>query len=311
MAQVKRNSKKSASLASEAQSGGAGSPGLEDLGAHTFGLVWQLDVVESIEKLGAHGFRLFQLLASPPHLPQLNPHSALANRIRRAVANVGGSILSLDLPVSEINIASPIPEVVAFSVDHYRKAIDFAAAVESRHITVTSGRKHALLPPPAGEMDGIFEDAFHRVAVYAQRAGLRVLFENHPQGFRPDVGSMMELIARPGLDHVDLLYDVANGFAIGEDPVAGLHAAATRLGGVHFSDAPSGAWRHDPIGTGDIDFASILCALDEIGFTGPCVAEIISDSPLQHLLQARERLCGTRRRSDAACHVEISLGQGV
>jgi sugar phosphate isomerase/epimerase len=122
---------------------------------------------------------------------------------------------------------------------------------------------------------------------------------------------MMELITRPGLDHVDVLYDVANGFAIGEDPVAGLHAARTRLGAVHFSDAPAGAWRHDPIGTGDIDFASILCALDEIGFTGPSVAEIISDSPLQHLLEARERLCGPRQGVDAACPVETSSVQGA
>lgn len=261
-----------------------------ELGAHTFGFVWQGNVLEVIARLSTNGFRTFQLLASPPHIPDLDASGACARAIRTEVAAIGGKVLSLDLPVSEINIASPIREVVDFSVEHYRKAIDFSAAIEAKYITVTSGRRHTLLPPPPGSLDGVFEDAFVRIADHASRAGLRVLFENHPQGFCPDIGSMMKLASDSRLQHVDILYDVANGVAIGENPVEGLRAAKGRLGAVHFSDSPMGTWRHDPIGTGEIDFASILRALDEIAFKGPCVAEIISDAPLQHLLDARKRL---------------------
>lgn len=261
-----------------------------ELGAHTFGFVWHSGVLEVIARLSDNGFRSFQLLASPPHIPDLEASGASARGIRREVAACGGMVLSLDLPVSEINIASPIREVVEFSVDYYRKAIDFSTAIESKYITVTSGRRHALLPPPPGSLDGVFEDAFFRIAEHAKRAGLRVLFENHPQGFCPDIGSMMKLVVDSRLEHVDILYDVANGVAIGEDPVKGLRAAKSRLGAVHFSDSPMNAWRHDPIGTGEIDFGRILTALDEIAFKGPCIAEIISDAPLQHLLEARELL---------------------
>ncbi len=270
------------------------------LGAHTFGFVWQGNVLEVIGRLGANGFRTFQLLASPPHISDLEASGTCARAIRTEVATVGGTVLSLDLPVSEINIASPIREVVDFSVSYYRKAIDFSAAIEAKYITVTSGRRHALLPPPQGSLDGVFEDAFVRIAEHASRAGLRVLFENHPQGFCPDIGSMMKLASDPRLQHVDILYDVANGVAIGEDPVEGLRAAQSRLGAVHFSDSPKGAWRHDPIGTGEIDFASILRTLDDMAFQGPCVAEIISDAPLQHLLDARERLGELRTPAAAA-----------
>mgnify|MGYP003582694552 CR=1 FL=1 len=261
-----------------------------ELGAHTFGFVWQGSVLDVIAQLSQNSFRTFQLLASPPHIPDLDASGVCARAIRAEVDAVGGTVLSLDLPVSEINIASPIREVVEFSVDYYRKAIDFAAAIGAKYITVTSGRRHALLPPPIGCLDGVFEDAFVRIADYAHRAGLRVLFENHPQGFRPDIRSMMKLCSDSRLQHVDILYDVANGVAIGEDPVEGLRVAKARLGAVHFSDSPLGAWRHDPIGTGEIDFASILGVLDEIAFRGPCIAEIISDKPLQDLLDARSRL---------------------
>lgn len=272
----------------------------KELGAHTFGFVWQDNVLEVIAQLSANGFRTFQLLASPPHIPDLDVAGACARSIRTKVAAAGGTVLSLDLPVSEINIASPIREVVDFSVNYYRKAIDFSATIEAKYITVTSGRRHALLPPPRGSLDAVFEDAFVRIADHARRAGLRVLFENHPQGFCPDIGSMMKLASDPQLQHVDILYDVANGVAIGEDPVEGLRAAQSRLGAVHFSDSPLGAWRHDPIGTGEIDFAKILRTLDDIAFNGPCVAEIISDAPLQHLLDARARLGELRFAAAAA-----------
>lgn len=60
-----------------------------------------------------------------------------------------------------------------------------------------------------------------------------------------------------------MIYDVANAVAINGDPVAGLETLWPRLGIVYLSDSPKGQWRHDPIGTGAVDFAAIgafLCA---------------------------------------------------
>jgi deoxyribonuclease-4 len=54
-----------------------------------------------------------------------------------------------------------------------------------------------------------------------------------------------------------VIYDVANAVAINGDPVAGLETLWPRLGIVHLSDSPKGQWRHDPIGTGAVDFAAI------------------------------------------------------
>jgi sugar phosphate isomerase/epimerase len=35
---------------------------------------------------------------------------------------------------------------------------------------------------------------------------------------------------------------------------------------LHLSDAPVGQWRHDPIGTGTLDFDAIRAALSNIGY---------------------------------------------
>jgi len=121
-----------------------------ELGAHTFGFVWSQDVVSTVEALAQAGFRLFQVLASPPHVDPFTSPPAQRRRIRDVVAGCGGRIVSVDLAASEYNLASPVPDVLRFSIDCYRRAIAFAAGIGAQAITVTSGRRHLLLPAPAG-----------------------------------------------------------------------------------------------------------------------------------------------------------------
>jgi deoxyribonuclease-4 len=268
-----------------------------ELGAHTFGFVWKKHVVATIEALAAAGFRTFQLLASPPHVDPFASTAAERRTIRAAAAACGGRIVSVDLAASEYNLASPVPDVLRFSLQCYRKAIGFAADVGAHAITITSGRRHLLLPAPAGRMEAIFADALVELAGVAREAGLSVLFENHPQGVFPDTPSMAALLDDARLRNVALLYDVTNAFAIGEDPAAGLARVLPRVGLVHLSDAPAGAWRHDPIGSGDVDFRAIFRALQAGGYAGPIVAEVISDAPLEHLVDARARCAALIREA--------------
>ena len=186
----------------------------------------------------------------------------------------------------------------AVLVDCYRRAIAFAADIGAQSITVTSGRRHLLLPAPAGRLEATFVEAFAEVARIARDAGLTVLFENHPQGAFPDTPSMARLLGDARFADVALLYDVTNALAIGEEPAAGIAAVIEHIGLVHLSDAPAGAWRHDPLGTGDVDLRAVLAALEAGGYDGPVVAEIISDAPLRDLVDARAHcatLLSTRR----------------
>ena len=67
-----------------------------------------------------------------------------------------------------------------------------------------------------------------------------------------------------------------------------------RSGIVHLSDSPRGQWRHDPIGSGAIDFSAIAAFLGSRGFEGAIVLEILSNDPMTGLtdgvaaLQAKE-----------------------
>ena len=264
-------------------------PGVS-LGAHTFGLVWEADAATAIARLGDEGFTRFQLMAIPPHLDVRAVDPATVARIRDAVDAVGGELLSIDLPSTDVNAGSPVREVVDLTVALYVAALELAAALGSRWVTVLAGRRHALLPPPDDRLLTIVVDAFDRLVPVAERLGVRLLLENHPQSLTPTAADVASLLTAQGYPAVDALYDVANGVAAGEDPAGGVATLAPHLGLVHLSDTPAGAWRHDRVGSGDVDFDAIRAQLDACAFGGPAVVEVISDEAVADMVASRSVL---------------------
>lgn len=264
------------------------------LGAHTFGFVWDCLADQALEQLGNAGFRHVQLMATPPHYDPWAEDAGLTRRLRAILARHGMSLLALDLASSDINLASPSADVVDFAVDAYARAIDRAADLGARWICVGSGRRHALLSKANDQLMETFRPAFARIHTKAQQRGIGVILENHPQGLLADAKTIGGFLDAEGYASIQVIYDVANAFAIDEDPVAGLETLWSRLGIVHLSDSPRGQWRHDPLGSGAIDFPAIAKLLDGRGFEGAVVLEILSNAPLRGLTDgvAALKACG-------------------
>jgi deoxyribonuclease-4 len=253
------------------------------LGAHTFGFAWHCVAEEAIERLAAAGYCTIQLMATPPHFDPWQQDAVRTNRIRALLERDGVSLLALDLASSDINLASPAPHVVDFAVDAYFAAIDRAAELGARWICVGSGRRHALLAGANESLMASFRDAFARINDKAQRTGIPIILENHPQGLLASAADVRRFLDAEGYGDMPVIYDVANAFAIGEDPVEGLRTLWARLGIVHLSDSPKGQWRHDPIGSGEIDFAAIAGLLKQRAYVGKIVLEILSNRPLDDI----------------------------
>jgi len=254
------------------------------LGAHTFGFVWQGDAAAAFEQIGAAGFRQIQLMATPPHFDPWVADAGRTARLRGILDRYGMSLLALDLASSDVNLASPSRDVVDFAVQAYERAIERASELGARWICVGSGRRHALLPKANHQLMETFRPAFARLREAAQRRGVDVILENHPQGLLADATTIDRFLEAEGDGSVRVIYDVANAFAIGEDPVAGLDRLWPRLGIVHLSDSPKGQWRHDPIGSGEIDFPAIASLLGRRRYAGDIVLEILSEAPLPGLV---------------------------
>lgn len=254
------------------------------LGAHTFGFVWNCPAEEAIEQIGAAGFRSIQLMATPPHYDPWALDAGVTKRLRSIIDRHGLSLLALDLASSDINLASPSADVVKFAVQAYARTIDRAAELGAKWICVGSGRRHALLAKANDRLMETFRPAFARIHAKAEASGIGIILENHPQGLLADARTIADFLDAEGYASIPVIYDVANAVAINEDPVAGLEILWPRLEIIHLSDSPKGQWRHDPIGTGEIDFAAIGALLRRKGFEGAVVLEILSDTPLRGLM---------------------------
>ncbi|WID96663.1 sugar phosphate isomerase/epimerase family protein [Bosea vestrisii] len=260
------------------------------LAAHTFGFVWQESAEAALEAVAAAGFRHVQLMAAPPHFDPWRSDAARTTRLQGLIEQYGLNLLACDLASSDINLASASPDVVSFSVDAYRRLIARCADLGAAAVCVGSGRRHALLAKANDRLMESFRPAFREIVVEARRHGLSVGLENHPQGLLADAGAILRFIADEGYADVTVIYDVANAVAIGEDPVEGLAALAPHLSIVHLSDSPIGQWRHDPIGSGAIDFTAIGQELKRQGYKGPVALEILSETPLAGLLDGARKL---------------------
>src|ERR1700712_4524621 len=109
---------------------------MEFLGAHTFGFIWNRNALQATEDLAAQGFRNFQYLAGSPHLDPWEADRAAVHAVRRAVERAGGSVIAVDLPSSETNLASVNRAVVDFSVSAYLKVLDLASDLGARWLTI-------------------------------------------------------------------------------------------------------------------------------------------------------------------------------
>lgn len=156
--------------------------------------------------------------------------------------------------------------------------------------SINSGRKQGLLPPPDDRLLTIYRGALQRLAKAAQPRGVRLLLENIPGMLLADAHSVKSFLDAEDYAIVDVLCDVTNAAAIGEDPADGICTLAERIKLFHLSDAPKGQWRHDPIGTGAIDFDAIRSALSDIGYTDSVVIEAVSKHTLPDLVASRTRL---------------------
>jgi len=158
------------------------------------------------------------------------------------------------------------------------------------------GRLNPLLPAPGTRHVDWLHESLLLLKAAAEDNGVILAIENIPIGPLPRVEQVVEMVKRLDSPAVRICYDVANGHYIGEDPVAGLRAAAPWLDVVHLSDTTRKAWRHDAIGDGDVDFAAILRCIPAIAHAPKPLIELCVANPDAALKATLEALARLERR---------------
>jgi L-ribulose-5-phosphate 3-epimerase len=259
-------------------------------GANTYSYMLSQDAPACLARLGALGFREFEVMVYPGHLWPTDLSAAERSALRRQIERNGWTLTTLNMPNIDLNVAAAAPGMRAYSLALLEDTVRLAGELGVRGVVIGPGKANPLFPPEASQLIGHSYAALDRLFPVAQASGTALWLENMPFAFLPGIEALMEALDRYGNDALRIVYDVANAHFIGEDFVAGLQRCRARLALVHVSDTGDKDFRHDRVGLGTIPFDQLPGALAAVGYGAPPMLEIISRDPDRDIVASAEAL---------------------
>lgn len=257
---------------------------------NTYSYTFDWTAADCIRHLADQGFPGFELMMYPGHLWPADIDAATKRDIIRARDETRTRIVSFNMPNIDLNIVGASPQMREYSLGLLSQFVTLAGELEVPAIVIGPGKANPLFSPSREFLVGHFYKALDHLYPVAKRGGVRLLVENMPFAFLPDAASLVQTLDQYGNDDIGIIYDVANGYFINEDPCEGLRTVQKRLGLVHFSDTGKFVYRHDTIGLGSVPFADVPPVLEEIGYSELPVLEVISRNPDADTIDSARKL---------------------
>lgn len=114
------------------------------------------------------------------------------------------------------------------------------------------------------------------VAETARQRGVRILVETFAGSLADSSDAFLTIRDIAGSDNIYANVDPSNYHVVGDDVVAAIHRLGGLVAGIHLKDVIYDASRRPmwaPPGSGVVDWAAVVRALDDIGYGGPLVVE--------------------------------------
>ncbi len=259
-------------------------------GINTYAYTGSHSAADCLSHLADRGYTDFELMMVPGHLWPADAGAEARRALRRLVETRGLRLVSLNMPNIDLNIAALAEEMRRHTLGLLHAIIGLAGDLSVPGVVIGPGKANPLMPAPEEQLLGHFFRALDELAPHAERVGTKLYVENMPFAFLPRADQLMAALERYGDERIRVIYDVANGHFVGEDPAEGLRRVAPRLALVHLSDTPREVYRHSAIGQGSVAFAALPPVLDEIGYRDPPMLEIITDDPDRAIADSVRRL---------------------
>jgi sugar phosphate isomerase/epimerase len=256
---------------------------------NTYAYTQSLSAAECVRRLADRGVRWFELMFYPGHL-WINDSAGQLRDLRRAIEETGATVVSLNSPNIDLNIAAATEEMRALSIRLIGEYLRLAAELNVGGLILGPGKANPLFSLPRATLETYFFRALDTLLPLAERGNVELLVENMPFAFIPDAEGLLGALGRYGADEIKICYDVANAHFIGEDPVTGLEQIGNRLRLIHFSDTNQSVYRHDPVGEGTVEFARLAPAIKAASLKQSPVLEIISTEPDRDIAHSIEAL---------------------
>jgi len=250
-------------------------------------------LTDACDHIAAAGYKSVEVLADQPHAypPAYSEHEA-----RRLVERLD----ALGLAVAAVNANTamgyftPVPTALTFEpsllspnevhrqdrVRILRQAMALANVLGAPVVTLTGGRPSDLttlrLPiDPSEVLRERLLDGLEAVVGAADLAGVDLAFEPEPGQLietTADLKALLEAVDHPRLG---ANVDVGHAWCAGDDPAEAIRLLGRRVKHLHLEDIRDRVHYHlIPGEGGEIDFAAIRRALDEIGYAGAAAVEL-------------------------------------
>src|SRR3954469_15227844 len=231
------------------------------------------DALRGIRKAGFAGV---EILADEPHAYPPKIDAALTDSVRRVLDETGLAVSNINCncsfgywkdappePYFEPSLISPNPQHRADRTAMILKTLDFARAVGSRNISITSGRCIGGMPPDKAAKQ--FAESIKPVLDHADKVGVEIGIECEAGLFLEYVAELREWIDRLGHPRFGANLDIGHSVVIGERIDEAVNLLKGRIWNLHVEDLPGRKHYHMIPGEGSFDWATLKSSLEQIG----------------------------------------------
>ena len=248
-----------------------------DVAASTFPFLYSHGGLDALKHLRGLGYDKFEMMIFPPHCWPREMDAAERRSYSDWLEGEGCSLTSFCYPLLDNNPNGVDKLMREYTLDRYREAIDLAAEWKCPYLVAIPGPVNSLINPPTKWMLDWFVEGMKKLVAHAEGTGVTLLLENVPFTYLPTAKDMLDTAAL--IDpSVGINFDICNSVFIKEDPAAAIHMLGDMLKNVHISDSGAEEFKHARLGTGIVDPGPSFKALQEIGYRGATVMEIITDA---------------------------------
>ncbi|MEE4277281.1 MAG: sugar phosphate isomerase/epimerase family protein [Halieaceae bacterium] len=245
--------------------------------ASTFPYLYSHTGLDALKHLRGMGYQRFELLIFPPHCWPREMSTKQRREYVDWLEGEGVQVSSFCYPLLDNNPNGVDVLMRDYTLDRYREAIDMAAEFNCPYAIAIPGPVNSLINPPHEWMLEWFVEGMKKLQQHAKGTGVQLLLENVPFAFLPTAAEIKETAELIGPE-IGVNFDVCNSAYIKEDVPATIHMLGDLIKNVHMSDTGFEEFKHDRLGTGIVEPAPAGKALQEIGYSGTTVLEIITDA---------------------------------
>ncbi|MCY0093801.1 sugar phosphate isomerase/epimerase family protein [Hoeflea ulvae] len=248
-----------------------------DVAASTFPFLYSHGGLDALKHLRGLGYDKFEMMIFPPHCWPAEMTAADRRAGRDWLEGEGCSLTSFCYPLLDNNPNSVDKLMRDYTLDRYREAIDLASEWNCPYLVAIPGPVNSLINPPTDWMLEWFVEGMKELVAHAKGSGVTLLLENVPFTFLPTAQDMKDTAAL--IDpSIGVNFDICNSAFIKEDPAEAIRMLGDLVKNVHISDSGPDEFKHERLGSGIVDPGPSFKAMQDIGYQGATVMEIITDA---------------------------------